>query len=650
MAYPLCTSLSRRVFVIAFLFAGPAMLRGQDPTGEESDWSRITPGDAHFYAEMKDLRGVRSRFQDLGIWDVVRELSEEEPRGATTTQPWHRKAEEFLGMDAEKAIDEIVGRRCALIATEPPEWQNGVLIAELARPEDLKPLLKRWKADAQSDEGPVKKYVLSGGLLLAALDRTIALGPPEDPEGLWGRTVLLMSGRRGPSLSGRSEFASLRSRVGSAHQDLLYVTWPDGSPGSVAGCSRLLAAGNVGTDGIHFEVHGQRIKPQEPDKPCDSSGLTLVPESAVAAIGGTFNFGGLGEQAEEDERNDSMSLVGFLGTFVASSQPSGTLAQNLGPGYTLVWSADRSRKLEYAMPAACLIIPTRATDRQLLMLDTSLGFIAQLIAAFADKNSAEAESNGFQKETVEGVEIRFANVGPALAKRLELPILANAELCWCVMEGKLVLSSSRQQMKDVILARKKPSGGPKLSGGDVAEVFFLRGTPASQMLSSWLNYLQKKRPEMLTRDWWESWASERIEHVTKLGIALAPDKSSPVRAVVQEIEPSSPAHEYLQVGDIITTVDGRVLTTRKPAQEVAQRYRRRGSSRKFRMQVVREGKLTDVEIPVQPANLVDLSGFDPVRAMRQLIVLTQKVQTLTVTRAVSAPDRLEARVEIRWAE
>ena len=88
-----------------------------------ADWSRITPGDVHFYAEMKDLAGVRTLFQSLGVWEVVRDLSGQEPRGATT-QPWHRKAEEFLGMDADKAIDDIVGRRCALIATEPPEWHS----------------------------------------------------------------------------------------------------------------------------------------------------------------------------------------------------------------------------------------------------------------------------------------------------------------------------------------------------------------------------------------------------------------------------------------------------------------------------------------------------------------------------------------------
>ena len=58
----------------------------------------------------------------------------------------------------------------------------------------------------------------------------------------------------------------------------------------------------------------------------------------------------------------------------------------------------------------------------------------------------------------------------------------------------------------------------------------------------------------------------------------------------------------------------------------------------------------DVDIPVQPADPVDLAGFEPVRAMRQLMVLTQKVRTVTLIRAMSTADRLDSRVDIRWAE
>src|SRR5207249_1325681 len=143
------------------------------------------------------------------------------------------------------------GRRSALIASESSEWQNGVLLAELESPSDLRPLLERWQARTLEAEGLVQRYTLTGGLMLATLDRTLAIGPPDDPEGLWGRTVQLLSGRRGPSLAGRAEFAALRSRAAGSDQGLLYVAWPDGDSTSVAGCSRLLAS---------FSVTGSEIR------------------------------------------------------------------------------------------------------------------------------------------------------------------------------------------------------------------------------------------------------------------------------------------------------------------------------------------------------------------------------------------------------
>ncbi len=634
-------------------------------SGSIADWLKIVPGEAHFYAEMRDLAGVRSLFRNLGIWETVRELSEAQPKGATT-QPWHRKAEELLGMDADAAIDQILGRRSALIATEPQDWQSGVLLAELASADELGPLLKRWKAKPMSDEGVVKRYTLAGGLLLAVLERTIALGPADDPDGLWGRTVLLLSGRRGPMLAGRSEFAALRTRLSTNYPVLLYVTWPEGNPTAVAGCSRLLVGASVTGSQIACELQGQRATPVKDESACDVSLLGALPASTVAVLSDTFDFAGLGKEAGAGRFNDGVSLLTFaIGAFSAPDGAPSDLIGRMGPGFSVIVGPGRKAMAgEPEVPALAVVCPVKDGEEHVRQLDIVVGFLAQLLVATTVKPGEEMQEISVVTKPVGDVPVHRIDVGPALAKRSGLEALSRVELCWCLVDGRLLLGTSVAQLDEIVQASHGKAARidglsavrgalPSVKESDeptTGQWIYLRGSAAARMLNSWLSHLSTDHPEMLQESWWRQWAQQRVERYTRLGVALEPDPNSPVRAVVREVEADSPARSFLQPGDVILAAGGRALATTRPAHEVAQRYRDRGGSRRFELRVLRAGETRDVQIPVQPTNALDLEGFDPIDALRRIVTLTRRVDTLTVQRFTGQPDRLTARLTIRWSD
>jgi hypothetical protein len=632
-----------------------ALLFPAAPAGAaEMDWLRIVPGDARFYVEIRDLARIRTLFRDLGIWNLVRELSGAPAKGASS-QPWQRSAEELLGLSPDAAVTEVLGKRSALIASESSQWQNGVLLAELPSEGQLPPLLRRWRARSTLTEGPLRQYVLSGGLRLAVLDRTMVLGPAGDPDGLWGRTVVLLSGRKGPTLGGRSEFAALRARMKAAHQGLLYAAWSEGDAAAVAGCSRLLVGVDVSEMAVRCELHGQLARPG-PRRPATRAPRGL-PASTLAAWSASLDFGGLSRQAEARQSDDSGSLVDLLaGSLSLIDRGSGSLLGKLGPACTILVGRQSGGEQGIEVPTVSALIAAPEGQAHVAHMDAIMGFVAQVFASLAAEPGDEPRATRVQRKSCEGVDLHYVDVGRDLARRLEAPWLEGMEACWGLMGDQLVLSTAVSHAEEIIRARRGqlPRLGERSedrdfeNDADISDWFHLRGAPVSQMLATWLAYLRRERPEALAGEWWRQWAGRSLAEQTRLGVGLAGDARNPRYAVVREISADSPAADYLREGDVIVSVAGRPLATTQPAEEVAERYRQRGPARTFSLRVLREGELVDLAIPVPASNEVDLSEFDPVQAVARLITLTRRVDALTVWRYAGRPDRLDARILIRW--
>lgn len=632
------------------------------PAAGGSDWLRIAPGDAHFYVEVRDLAGIRRLFNRLGIWKTVRELTERESPAAAS-QPWQRIGERFLNISSERAIHEFLGRRAALLATEPAYWQNGVVLAEMENSPTVEIWLRRWRAKPLAAEGSVQRYELPGGIMLATQGQTLVFGPAGDPEGLWNRTVLLLAGSKGPTLAGRSEFAALRSRLSASYPCLLYVVWPEGDANALGNCIRLLAGASVTESGITCELHGQRSVHEKEQPPLDATVLTLLPDSTLAVRAGSLDFRELGERVTRNQaaRQDRLLLLILRGLFGAGEQDSGEILDGLGPNLMVVIARDpSSTTLGFEMPAVTAICKARLGPDYILRLDRTIRLAARLLARISQAASQPADPLDVEIEDCEGVELHHIKIGGVLAERSGLDFLHGLDLCWTLADEKLIVSSSLGHVRELIRASRGKA--PRLTDGAdlkdllpaateedrLVEWWFARGDAVAQMVGTWVEYLQREQPEALRRDWWQDWAAEQLEDRTRLGLGLVKDEADPHRARVKEIARPSPAARFLRVGDVIVAAAGSPLATTQPAQEVAERYAARGNADKFELQIVRQGKLIDLKIPVLPAHPVDLHGFDPVRALNQLMILSKRARTATMWRYANSPERFDARILVRW--
>lgn len=632
------------------------------PSLGDSDWSRIVPGDARFFVEVRDLAAIRSFWQGIGIWHTVRELTEDE--GGPTSRPWQSRAEDLLGLGSEDAISRLLGRRSALIAAESSQWNGGVVLAELENTPDLGPLLKQWEARQLADEGPVKRYTLAGGILLAVSDRTLVLGPAEDPDGLWGRTVLLLGGRRGPSLAARSDYGALRSRLSAEPQGLLFSAWQRDDPYAFAGCTRLVATAQVSTTEINCELMGQLSTPRPDESPHLSADLASLPSSTLAVWAGPVDFAGIIRQNAEGRFGSPETLAGiFLDVFTASRFGDTSFIEQLGPTFRLITAIDPAAAGGGVdLPAFTILIGSKKRTEIIEHLDGLLGILVAMLQYAPGDAGENTPGAAVEIQRCEDINLHSIKIGPYLARHFRLEFLENVELAWAYVDDALLLSTSRRHSEQIIRALRRkaerldasPDAVGILSPGgrrdEMTECFYLRGSALSEMLSNWLAYLDGSRSEAMRPEWWRSWLDERLHQRDKLGLALGADPADPRRAVVLEIDEGSPAAGHLEIGDRIVGVGGSPMTTSQPAQEIAQRYRRRGGATEFALDVVRGEKTTRVLIPVAPSPMTGLDDFDPVRALRQIATLSRHAESVSVWRFASRKDRLDARVRVRWKD
>lgn len=610
------------------------------------DWARLVPGEARFYAELSDLASVRERFRRLGIWKLVLDLSERDQPGATT-RPWAQRAQESLGLGQDEVVNQLFARRMALMATDSSRWQQGVLLGQLADDADVPALLRQWSAQRSFEEGEVRCYRLRGGLRLALRGSTIALGPSEDVDGLWGRTVLLMAGRRGPHLAARSEFASLRSRLSRPFAGLLYGLWAEDEP-SVAGCNRLMVGFEVTAEGIASEWHGQLVRPTARTRPLDVMEWTLPNEAALATWSFRHDW-----EASVAATSQPVTLFDRLASLVVTvllepGEGEDRLLNLVGPNYTIVLSSESADDGAAELPVVSAVLDSRAPSEHVRQLDRLVSLFVMMFASFAE--SKDPIRAGAVQQTRHGeAEVHHVALGPILARRFETPSLERVQVAWAAVDQRLVLSTSVEGAGRLIDALRR---GPEERNGDapkLTERLEVRGAATARLIESWLRYVRAHRPEMAQPAWWKAWASGQFSRINQFGVALTNDPQLPGRAIVRDIQLTSPARPHLAYEDVIVSVNGAPLPARGAAQEVARRYQQRGAATVFELEVLRGNETKLLRIPVAPAEPPDLRDFDPILALDRLAMLLGRVDVLRYERVAGRPDRLDARLTVTWS-
>ncbi len=644
------------VILAALSFAAPGIAAAQTPvrTDVPGDWLRLVPGDVRFYIEINDLSGLRDRFLKLRIWHTVRELTERE--GATTSRPSDR----LPGLTADNAISQLIGRRCALWAADSTQWQDGVLFAELDRPESVQRWRTVWRANRLPDDGPIQRYTLRGGMRMAAWDRLLVLGPANDPNNLFGKAVELMAGRAGSHLRGQSEFASLSARMKSPFDGLAYVAWRDGDPFALAGCRRMIVGFSVNEDELHCEVHGRRRRSIETLHAVDRNVIERLPANTIAAYSGSFTPKKLASASKGGLSLEDDSLLGLLGRMISAGSTAPTsLMDQIGPRVTVVTGLDVGNRAPNRLrsPSVGLIMESKEPDRVAEQLDLMLGLLAAAASLAAPSPNANDPPIIVEKRNDHGIEFHSVAIGVPLARRLSLPFLADLDIAWASRPGCVMVATTQRELRSLLTAQggaSKPfdiggrSAGSETDEGEISEWAFVNGFEVSQLLLNWLGHIRRNYPAALQDRWWQSWALERAQARTRLGLGLRDLPEAPGNVVVVEVESTSPAAELLRVGDRVVAVGGASLPASGAAGEVARRYHERGAATVFELTVLRDGRRESIQIPVDPLPTSELQSLEPIRAMRHLIILLNRVDTIQYERFGLAGDRVDLRVRVKW--
>lgn len=618
------------------------------PAGR-ADWLKLAPGDTRLFLEFRDLAQVRSIFRTRGIWEAVQQLS----APAATTQPWQLHAERTLGMTPDQAIDELLGVRAALLAVDPMRWQVGVVIAELPPRNDVRTILRRWRAREEKTDGPVHRYTLPGGLGLAVRGRVLLFGPIADPDGLWDRSAALLADRAGPTLAGRADVAALRADAPKEYSCLVYTSWTDAAIADDPRASRLLCTATVTGDGIECELRGNV-------RPGGGVAATWAPED-LAKLPGDAAFLWARSHAPADFLRwmaaDDAPLAGLSAilfhTFLPNKDDRRALAKSLGP--RVVWVGDvrpgRTRG-DAVVPAVSVVCESRDAEALTKRVDLTMELMTAFLGLIAGTPTTQEESP-IRREVVAKHSLHWIDWGPQLERRLGVPAMSTVQPCWFSGEGQWTLSTTRTLALRLIEARSEPGMRARqkwfesfASKSPITDYFRIDGQKIATLIQSWDGFLSRTQPEMLNPTYWKEWTDRRLDQRRRLGVTLrsAPDHAG---AEVVDVEMGSPAEGKLETGDIIVEAGGRPTATSRPAHAVASAFEESREGGAFSLMYLRNGERRSVVIPL-PAMPTFAEGFDPVATLRRLASLAARIDSVSIIGRMGPGPRVEAKAQLRW--
>ncbi|MFO0973071.1 MAG: PDZ domain-containing protein [Phycisphaerae bacterium] len=615
-----------------------------------ADWAALAPADVRLYVEFRDLSVTRHHLARVGTWDTIRALGE--AGGTSAGRPAVDRAEQLLGMSTERAILELLGARTALFAIDPARWDRGVVLAELGSPERVAPLLQRWAARPLEPLGDVQRYRMKTGLLVAVRDRTLLFGPAQDDDGLWTRATLLLAGRGGPTLARQPAFARARETLPVNGDGFVFIAREEAGRGS------LLASIDVAADAVAIDFRATGNVPHRFGPPTTRPAGALAPADAIGVWCGALDVAGFFELATS-QPSDPYSLTARLRAAMFELAGVGASALGaLGPSAAIVLSAvaDPGGR-GFDLPAVALVLETSRPLQSAVGFDGLVILVSTFILELAP-GSRGAAMPQLDVSQEGDVEVRRVPIGQLMASRTRCPYFAQVELVWAAVDRWLVVSTSRRQFDEILATLR--GARPALRNDRVVAATLsgaagpndwvvLRGAALSNMLRSWLSFLERTNPPAQTAAFWTDWAKRRIEEQQRLGVGVRRVAGNDAAVEVVEISPDSPAAGRLQIGDQILGVSGAPLSTSRPAQELVERFHARTWQGSLPLSVRRAGQPMEVSIPLIAPTVRELESFNPAAAVRLIADLAERVETLTVQARPGGGGDIEGRVLVRWS-
>jgi len=624
---------------------------------ESPDLARLAPNDAEFYAEFRGLSELRKRFESMGVWQALRGYAEGD---TAESDRWQRQTEASLGMTSDELIDTLLGNRAAIFAKTPADWQDGVVIAELKTPADVSRLLKRWGVETKPTPDTVSEHEIGKSLTCATLSNLMILGRADSEDRGYKRAVALLREQSRAHLSGRTDFAALRSHLPEAPAGVVYAKWPASHPYSILGCQTLMAGfyfdqtitrcrlvGHLQDEDLTHQILPEKFWAHRPSNEVAFLAAHMRnPDGMLATSTPAISSNGL--------------LGGLLNSLVPSSADGTPFAQSIGPQFCLS-SLTRDDTREPIMPDTALVFSSAAPQQAIQQLEPVLLLLGNLIRMMAPAEASTTDAVVIERKEIGGRRVAMLPWGRLLALRKEFAFLSPIVLAWSTDRDVVGLATSTRALTDCLDSVTGGRERSRVKTGDVwnrfdgrdngvIECAYLRGAAWSKILASWLAYTEQHYPQLANDGWWQVWAADRMMREAQLGLGLVNSRTQQAAAEVREIAVNSPARSKLRTGDTIIGAAGRALDSASPARSVAQRYHDRGASTNFPLIVLRDGKRLRIDLRVPPSPDLRLANFKPITSIRKIGELLGGIKTIAYMRYRAQPGWLDAEVMVDWAE
>lgn len=671
----------RIVLASAWLFCCAGMAVASSPT-----LARSAPPDARLFVELRQRPTMWSLplgpMMMRGMVNMLRPASIPDSRPDTQTRPasevrsapdllgWRDVFAEAVGLDDAEVVDLLFTGPVAMAADGWSGLGDAILLAEPADTSALEKALADRPTQG-AGETAIRRYQLGREHQLICDGRIAVVGRSTNRTGILERTVALLEGATAVSLADVAEFRERMSGLPTDCQLLFYAGTNSRTPTGVGALPvwwpadwpalRSAAIGVVlGGSGARIEANGRledpADKPGTGQAPVDS--LLQLPAATLVAWTQPIDFH---DWLVRLETAYPEGAVRYLQTNLDTNEIQERLLDRLvGDCVILVGRRDMA---PVKPDGAVLQLPVMVLAVETDDPHTVDGVMRQLASNFLDSLDLEAvpieEIPVTYVAAEEGSGYWSIPVGRALMSESGCPLLRELEISWTVADRWLVIGTDLETVREIVAARRGerrvladwafPEGAASSlpAHSDLQRVVVARPRAVGEMLGSWVTYVARHHPEMMSESWWRDlWKKQRLSRV-QLGIAPTARPLEGRVEVGQALE-GYPAQDLLWPGDQITAVDGVSLDAEEPIASLKHKVAMRERDDQVTLTVSRGDDLIDVDIPLNGGEWSPM-GLNPIRLIGRAAAVLQLFDTATYAIWQPVPGLVKVRVECRFA-
>jgi hypothetical protein len=621
------------------------------PVRAEQSLASLVPRNVGLFMEGRELGDLLAALTEPAVWLGLAELAGQ-PARQDEVELWRQQLRDKVGMEPSEAIQVLLLRQFALVASGPGGLRDAVL---LCRPTvDTQTLLGRCRAQPLPSAGRTSVYRLSGRLGLALPEGLAMFGDAEVPDGTFQRLLeYLDAPRREPSLAEDAHFQRLMTRVPPDPDGLVFVrlqptvaggrSGDGGMLGPLRGSTAALLALHRQNNLLRLSVVGD-TPPFTRHRPGLARLCRGLPARTLLAWGMHLDYSKLLASAEQLPERSLFRVVLRLHDW-ASTVNRLTVALGSATCVT-IGTVDPEAGGSPPVPALAVLIAAEQPEVVAAEFERAIQTTISAYNLLSLRVGSDRLLSAAEQVLIDGRSAGLADLSPLL-RGLALPEeLSKLQFCWVVDDDALIMASHVGWLEQILRARhgRAPDFGPQLQRGSflpedgLDTVIAVQAAAVADLGQLWLDYLARKMPQVLEERWWR--ARQPGGGQAQLGI-LVTELAEERRLQVARVLPRTPADGILLPGDEIVGYGRRRFATTQPVGEMRQALEQRPDARWIDLLVERGGTTIVVRVP--------LPFVDPVALLRRAVARGRIAQQVTYREAVGGPEgpRGELAIELR---